>query len=89
MAHSIYTLAADHVYEAQTLARFNVWLADENGNIGTMYKKPTAAWVLGVGRMPFYIVSPGNIAVGSLYTPSMGEIPVTLVAYGFGGSDCG
>jgi hypothetical protein len=45
LAHSTDTLAADHVYEAQTLANFIEWLANENGNIGTTYKKLTTDWV--------------------------------------------
>lgn len=89
LAHSTDTLAADHVYEAQTLANFIKWLADESGNIGTTYKKPTTDWVEKqiLGQGPFRIVSPGNTAAGSLYTPSTGEVPVVLMAYGFGRSD--
>jgi hypothetical protein len=89
LAHSTDTLAADHVYEAQTLANFIKWLADETGDIGTTYKKPTADWVLqkilGEGR--FRITSAGKTDAGSLNTPKAGEIPVVLMAYGFGRSD--
>jgi hypothetical protein len=89
LAHSTDTLAADHVYEAQTLANFIKWLADEDGDIGTTYKKPTADWVEKqiLGEGPFRIKSEGNTAAGSLYTPSSGEIPVVLMAYSFGRSD--
>jgi hypothetical protein len=86
---------ADHVFEAQTLANFIKWLADENSaKIGTTYNKPTAQWVektllgdCGAGGTVFRIVSPGKTAAGDLFTPSTGEIPVVLMAYGFGRSD--
>lgn len=85
--------AADHVFEAQTLTNFITWLAAEDGvKVGTTYDKPSADWVRevvlanGVQRS-FQIVSPGNTNAGSLFTPSTGEIPVTLMAYGFGRSD--
>ena len=89
LAHCTNTLAADHVYEAQTLANFIKWLADETGNIGTTYKKPTADWVSKqiLGEGPFRITSLGTTGVGSLNTPTAGEIPVSLMAYGFGRSD--
>ncbi|KAI1843073.1 hypothetical protein JX266_010762 [Neoarthrinium moseri] len=82
----------DHVFEAQTLANFIKWLADEDpGKIGTTYDKPKALWVeetlLGDGKTPFKIVSPGKTNPGELFTPSTGEIPVVLMAYGFGRSD--
>jgi len=40
-----------------------------------------------LGEGPFRIVSPGDTNPRSLYTPSTGEIPVVLMAYGFGRSD--
>jgi hypothetical protein len=89
LAHPTDTLAADHVYEAQTLANFIKWLADETDYIGTTYKKPTANWVLQqlLGEGPFRIKSAGKTDAGSLNTPKAGEIPVVLMAYGFGRSD--
>ena len=89
LAHCTDTLAADHVYEAQTLANFIKWLANETGNIGTTYTKPTADWVSKqiLGEGPFRITSSGTTGVGSLNTPTAGEIPVSLMAYGFGRSD--
>ncbi|KAI3325508.1 hypothetical protein HD806DRAFT_490497 [Xylariaceae sp. AK1471] len=82
----------DHVFEAQTLTNFIIWLANEDpAMIGTTYRKPTALWVeetlLGEGTNSFRIVSPGNVNPGGLFTPSTGEIPVVLIAYGFGRSD--
>ena len=83
---------ADHVFEAQTLGHFITWLADEDpAKVGTTYDKPSAAWVnnkvLGIGQNPFKIVKPGKTQPGDLFTPSTGEVPVTLMAYGFGRSD--
>lgn len=84
--------SADHVFEAQTLANFIKWLADEDpAKLGTTYNKPSSLWVeetlLGDGKTPFKIVSPGNTNPSDLFTPSTGEIPVVLMAYGFGRSD--
>ncbi|KAK3933773.1 putative glycosyl hydrolases family 18 protein [Diplogelasinospora grovesii] len=79
-------LETDHVYEAQTLANFLTWLAD-NAALGT-YQKPTAAWVveviLGQGANGFWLVSPGN---NGLRTPANGDIVQIVMAYGFGRSD--
>lgn len=59
--------------------------------IGTTYKKPSALWaeqtILGDGPNSFRIISPDNTNAGDLFTPSTGEIPVVLMAYGFGRSD--
>ncbi|KAI1352290.1 hypothetical protein F5Y01DRAFT_280458 [Xylaria sp. FL0043] len=80
----------DHVFEAQTLARFIAWLADEDpSKIGTTYDKPKAKWVTDtvLGDGPFRIVKPGNTKLGELSTPTTGETPINLLAYGFGRSD--
>lgn len=80
---------ADHVYEAQTLANFIAWLIDGKtlGSTGT-WTKPSDAWVdrniMGVttAGQDFRIVST------ALKTDAQGgEIPVVLMAYGFGRSD--
>ncbi|KAH8882031.1 hypothetical protein GQ53DRAFT_589853, partial [Thozetella sp. PMI_491] len=80
-------MPADHVYEAQTLAMFFIWLAD-NRVVGT-YQKPTEAWVeqviLGVGpNAPFLLESTGN---AGLRTPAGGDRVQAVMAYGFGRSD--
>ncbi|KAI0429383.1 hypothetical protein F5Y09DRAFT_342700 [Xylaria sp. FL1042] len=80
----------DHVFEAQTLAHFIKWLTDESpAKIGTTYNKPKAKWVVEavLGDGPFRIVKPGNTKPGDLSTPNGGEVPVILMAYGFGRSD--
>ncbi|KAI1365677.1 hypothetical protein F5Y08DRAFT_327864 [Xylaria arbuscula] len=66
----------DHVFEAQTLTRFFVWLTDEDPNgVGTTYKKPSTKWVTQnvLGDGSFKIIKPGNTNPGDLFTPSEGE----------------
>ena len=82
---------ADHVFEAQTFARFVAWLGDGNkAKLGKTYTKPDSKWVADVlldEDKAFKVIKTGNTRAGDLNTPPSGKIPVVLLADGLGRSD--
>ena len=79
----------EHVYEAQTLRDFLLWLGDGNRAVGPglRYQKPTQQWVedniLGSGA--FRIANKPRL--GTPDAASGGDIAFATMVYGFGRSD--